>query len=167
MFPNSGVQNVPGILSSSCLWRSWNAILENQLAVTCLQLRLQYTQCPAFAGSAHTLVVEVGHLRPGVTWLEDYCVSSPSLMLVDIVLLGCDRLQGNIDHKLNVYQTVAWFLKSIKMSLWVTLWFRWVLCKTESSESFKKFKKKKLLAEAVAFTVWRWKIISCGSSCRK
>jgi len=28
-------------------------------------------------------------------------------------------------------------------------------------------KRKKLLTEAVAFTVWRWKIISCGSSCRK
>lgn len=146
MFPNSGVQTVPGILSSYCLQRSWNyvlhlnTVLQSRPAVTSLQLRLHYTQCIASAGSADIPVVEVWHLRAGIMWLENYCVSSLSLTLVDIVLLGCDRLQGNTDHKLNVYQTIAWFLKSIQVSLWVTLWFRWVLCKTESSESFKKFK---------------------------
>lgn len=147
MFPNSGVQTAPGILSSHCLWRSWNyllhlnTVLDNQPAVTCLQLRLQYAQCTGSASSADTLVVEVWHLRAGIMWLENYCVSSPSLTLVDIVLLGCDRLQGKMDHKLKVYQTIAWFLKIIKVSLWMTLWFRWVLCKTESSEKLKKFNK--------------------------
>lgn len=127
VFPNSGVQTAPAILSSYCLWRSWNYLLhlnselENQPALTCLQLRLQYTQCTAFAGSADILVVEVWHLRTGIMWLENYCVSSPSLTLVDIFLLGCDRLQGNIDHKFNAYQIIAWILKSIRVSLWVTL----------------------------------------------
>lgn len=52
-----------------------------------------------YSGSADTLVVEAWHLRDGIMWMENYCVSSASLPLLDVVLLGCDK-QRNIDHNL-------------------------------------------------------------------